>query len=198
MISNESVDIDFGPLLGELKSTSERVQVIICLAGLVPFGTLWFLGIASTPVLFVGMFGTIVIGHLVSLRLPFLRSHAHVHENGMELNIRGKEYAFEYNSLTCISSKHIEHVTKYGYVGTRFEWSFEIDGSFQHIFYEGECHRAKQTAETVALAEKKCSEGVERRLLAELKQQGELEWRKNVFLTPTGYESATVRTWNHE
>ena len=188
MASTGTENHEYGKLLGELRSASQKVQIAICLVGLGPFALLWLAGEIGPLVMVAGVLVTIGLGYVVSTRLPMLRSIAHVHENGITLDVRGKKSSFDYASLAGISCKHTHHVNKYGYIGTIFEWEFELEGKIKSSQYQGEYHQQKKTAETVSLAEQKCSEGVEKRLLNQLKADGELAWRHDVFLTHAGLE----------
>lgn len=186
MASTGTENHEYGQLLGELRSASQKVQIAVCLAGSVPFAFLWLAGDMSPLVMIVCVFAAIGLGHVLSTRLPMLRSIARIYENGISLDVRGKKTSFDYAALSGISCKHTHHMSKYGYVGTVFEWDFELEGKIKSIHYQGEYHQQKKTAETVSIAQQKSSEGVEKRLLNQLKADGELAWRYDVFLTHSG------------
>ncbi|MCA9213281.1 MAG: hypothetical protein KDB27_09465 [Planctomycetales bacterium] len=176
----------YGQLLGELRSAPQNVQKVICAIACVPFVFMWMSGMLGSVAMVACTVGSLLIGHFVSRRLPMLCSTAQVYESGLKLNVRGKESAFDYDSLTCISSKHTHHFMRQNYIGTIFEWQFDIDGKFKPVSYQGEFHMEKDTARLVSLAEQKVSEGIEKRLLAQLKKDGELEWRPGVLMTHNG------------
>ena len=181
---------DFGELLGQSNSTSEEVQITVCLLTLLGFGILWFQDVATPFVLVIGCLVACFVVHRITLSLDFLRSTLGVHQKGVHLSLRGKRFSFPYDAVTSIASKHTHHYLNHRYVGSKAEIGFEIESLFRPLRYECDFSRGKASEQVVTLVTEMCGKAVQKRLSSKLQREGELPWPSSLYpnlcLTPEG------------
>lgn len=181
-----SEPLSLGQKLGHTRSIPQSIQVAICLGALVLFVAAWQLDLASVPVLIAGTLGAVMALLAAAHCTPALRSSLTIYEDGLETMVQGTRRAFAYDELTCLAARFTHHLLNHQYVGTRVRIEFSVDGRFQPYVYECEFRRGKPGEQLIGLAIDKCSQAIQRRLLAELEHQGAVRWRDNVSLTAEG------------
>ena len=179
---------DLGKQLGELKSTSEKVQIIIVMADLAVFALLWFLTPIPNWVIVVGCPLTTGAAYWIALRSPWFRSALRFFENGIELAHCGNRNVFFYDSLTSVSSKTQDHHHKGIYIGTKVEMEFRTDNPPRWLNYQCDFQRGSKKQAVIHQVLDHCSQGVQKGLCAKLENEGELVWTPNVSMTMNGLQ----------
>ena len=182
----------FGNKLGEISSTSETFQVIACLG---------FLGAAIGGSFFyyadVPLFGVVIVGALlatvaclVGKHVKGFRTRLAVYEDGLEIDIKNKNYRFPYADVDQYSIQHMHHYSRVGssdiYVGTRATFEFLIAGKYSVISCDIEYHRDKASGKTVEMVTDRLCDAVELKLSQQLDSEGTIPLSPGVSLTMDG------------
>jgi hypothetical protein len=178
--------LSLGRKLGSKSSIPDSIQAAICLGVLVVFAALWQLKIVSVSVLMGGTIAGAVALLVIAHRIPSLRTCITVYENGLETMVHGKSAVFAYDQLTSLVAKETDLVANLQYVRTTTRIEFFVDGRLTPYIYDFEFRRGSRKELLALLVMNKCSEAIERRLLAQLERDGAVRWRDNVSLTAEG------------
>src|SRR5262245_22147446 len=176
----------FGQKLGHLRTVPESIQYALGGSAVVLFVILWQLDIvsvrmaqAATVVITVAIFG---IMHCV----PALRSSLTIYEHGLETVVQGKSLAFAYDQLDSVAAKFTDHKLNHQCVGIRARIEFFVDGQLSPYVHQCDFRRGSHKERLISLAIDKCSQAIQRRLLAELDREGFVRWRNNIALCADG------------
>src|SRR4030095_10868566 len=157
---------------------------------LLAFVALWYLDAAHFFVLIPATCVGVALLYAAAHFVPALRSSLRVFEHGLELEVQGKSTAFRFDELNCLEAQFTDHKWKYNYIGTSARLEFGVDGRILPCVYRCDFRRGTTSERWVMLALHRCSQALERRLLAELERQGAIRWRDNVALTDEGLRLA--------
>jgi hypothetical protein len=177
---------DLGQLLATKNSIPEYIQVILAAGAMVTWLVLLALDVGSVLVTIPASLGGALALYLLAFRIPALRTSLSVFEHGLESVVQGHARSFAYDDLSAIAAKFTDHLVNHQYIGTRATIEFFIDGRMSPHVHSCEFRHGSRGEGVVGLALSRCSEAIERRLLAQLEREGAVRWRDNVSLTPDG------------
>lgn len=176
-----------GQNLGQQKSVPGYVQLSISVVALVIFAALWQLHWVSIPVLMAGTLGGTVGVFFIAPRIPALSTSLTIYENGLETMVHGTFNAFAYDKLSRMATPQLtDRFVNGQYARTNAQFQFFVDGRLKPYVYEFEFRYGDSTAKLFELLTDKCSQAIQRRLLAELEREGAVHWRDNASLTAEG------------
>lgn len=177
---------DLGSLLASHHSIPEYIQVILAGGAMVTWLVLLGFDVGSVFVTIPATLGGAYVLYRLAFRIPALRSSLAVYEHGLESVVQGQARAFAYEDLSAIAAKFTDHLVNHQYIGTRAKIEFFIDGRLTPYVHSCEFRRGNRGEQLLSLAISRCSEAIERQLLAQLEREGAVRWRDNVALTPEG------------
>src|SRR5687767_8456346 len=177
---------DFGQLLAKHHSIPEYIQVILAGGAMVTWFVLLGFDVGSVFVTIPATLGGAYVLYRLAFRIPGLRSSLAVYEQGLESVVQGEARSFAYEELSAIAAKFTHHSVNHTYIGTRGTIEFFVDGRMSPHVHACEFRRGSRSEQLLSLAISRCSEAIERRLLAQLEREGAVRWRDNVSLTPLG------------
>jgi hypothetical protein len=184
---------NLGQLVATTSSIPEYIQVIIAGGAIVSFLILWLLEVAPPSVLLVGALGGAMLRYFLAFRIPVLRTSLRVYEHGLEWVVQGKSVSVAYDKLEAIAAQFTDKQVNGQYIGTLVTLRFYVDGRLSPYVYECDFFRGHRSERVVNLAVARCSEVLQRRLLAQLERDGLLCWRDNVALSAEGLLLADSR-----
>ena len=176
------VNDGLGESLAQLKSTSERVQTVLCVFAMIGGGLCAFLGLGSIVVIGI-MIGLAVAGVVIFKNLKRFSDQLDVQEHGFTLSLRGVVNQVRYDELAEFMISHTHHSANGAYVGSRAQLHFLKEGRLRPITCDLEYKQNKKSGVAINLLSQHCVAAVRNRLCAKLEREGELKWTANVFLT---------------
>ena len=194
MQNSESTTSELGNSLGQLKSTTEGLQKIVC--GIAVMG-----GIASGFASGAGDVGSVAILIPVTLllagviyfaakRIKRFSDHLELFEHGLQLTLHGKSHRFRFSDVEQFRISETHHVINGGYAGTRANIEIALEGQLRPIKCDFECHQAKPTGQLISQVNQRLANAVRDRLSVQLERDGQLRWSPNVYLTMDGLKIA--------
>ncbi|WP_145416508.1 hypothetical protein [Planctomycetes bacterium K23_9] len=176
---------DFGPSLGVIESTSEKVQLVICGVAVVTGFAASMLK-ESPTVMFATVLGiglAVFVCYLVCKKTRRFSERLEVFPEGVRLNLRGTEDAFRFTDLREFKISETDHHANGMYIGTRARLHFVIDGRIRPISCELEHKRHKSTGGVMARLAESSVAAIRNHLSSVLESEGELLWTPEVYLT---------------
>ena len=180
--TNDTPENGLGPKIGTLRTASELVEIGICVASLLVWAGLWRAGVVVPSMVIVGSISTVVVLFLFSKALG---GAWHIYDQGVAIRHLGRSLTFSFTELTSIVAKQTAYYQKRVYVGTKMELTLTM-ARRPELTFKTDYRKDTEKERIAQTLVRRCSEGVQQRLFADLQQRGEIYWTQNVYLTPNG------------
>lgn len=190
MSKHGASESEFGNVLGEhigtLKTASEKVEIGICIFSLLATAGLWRIGYIGAGVVPFVMMGSAGLLYMISKAIGGAWK---ICDQGVEIRSFNGNESFIYEDVKSIVAKLTHHYRNHVYIATKAELTLGFDKAVEFEL-KSDFSNGTSRQQTVQTLIRRCSEGVERRLFADLQERGEVHWTQLVYLTQNGLKIA--------
>lgn len=173
-----------GEKIGQLRSTSETMQMGILFGAIALWGLLWSVGLFGPILALVGLFLTIVGFYSLAL---LMGSKLEVFEEGFSISDDGKPFPIGYEELKSIAVKTGEHRINGVHVGSRAEFTFERERGRPWFRYECDYRPGDAKEKLFGELIRRCSEAIQTKLLDEMNERGMVRLTDEASMSSQGF-----------